>query len=192
MKHIIFTILGVLLLAGVVTAQDAKPVETPSPGVNQPQDVRGNALRQLGLSMEQMQQIRRLNMARKPMMDEAQKRVREATQALNQVIYADEVNEVEFHARLREFQLAQAEVAKLRFLNELGVRRILLRDQLLRFREIQRRFEEAVRENMQYGPIRNANNPANVRKQGNDAKSFQPNNAPVRPATNPNQKRPNF
>jgi Spy/CpxP family protein refolding chaperone len=191
MKHIIYTILGVLFLAGVVTAQDAKPVETPPQG-DQPQDVRGNALRQLGLSMEQMQQIRRLNMARKPMMDDAQKRVREATQALNQVIYADEVNETEFQARLKEFQLAQAEVARLRFINELAVRRILLRDQLLRFREIQRRFEEAVRENVQGDRLRNANNPANVRRQGNDVKSYQPNNPPIRPPANPNPKRPNF
>ena len=192
MKHIIYTILGVLFLSGVIAAQDAKPSETPPPSVNQPQDVRGNALRQLGLSMEQMQQIRRLNMARKPMMDEAQKRVREATQALNQVIYADEVNEAEFQARLREFQLAQAEVARLRFLNELAVRRILLREQLLRFREIQRRFEEAVRENVQDQRIRNANKPANLRRQGGDVKSYQPNNTPVRPAANPNPKRPNF
>ena len=49
-------------------------------------------------------------------------------------------DEATFQASLKELQLAQAEAAKLRFLNELGVRKILTPDQLARFRELRRKF----------------------------------------------------
>jgi hypothetical protein len=41
---------------------------------------------------------------------------------------------------LKELQLAQAEAAKLRYLNELGLRKILTPEQLARFRELRQRF----------------------------------------------------
>ena len=98
-------------------AQDNRPQENkPSEGQQQPgqqRDNRAGLLRQLGLSQEQIQQIRRFNAERKPLMEEAQKRFREANRALDAAIYADQVNDTDVQARLKEVQIAQAEVAKI-------------------------------------------------------------------------------
>lgn len=117
----------------------------------QAQDVRGNMLRQLGLSKEQIQRLRHVNAERRPQMDSAQARLREATRALDEAIYADQMVESDIQGRLKEMQLAQAEVFKIRTMNELAVRKILTPDQLMRFRTMRQRFENA-RNNMQNRP----------------------------------------
>ena len=129
-------------------AQDGKPPEGHRPAANQPQDMRANMLRQLGLSQEQIQKIRRMNAERKPLMDEAQMRFREANRSLDEAIYSDLFNDKDFQDRLKEVQRAQAEVARIRFLNELSVRHILTPEQLQRFRDLRQRFEQR-RDDMQ-------------------------------------------
>lgn len=146
-------VLSAFALVTAVSAQDSKPPvgqppEGQRPAANQPQDLRQNMLLQLGLSREQIQQIRRLNAERKPLMDEAQRRFREANRSLDEAIYADQVNDQDFQDRLKEVQRAQAEVARIRSLNELSVRKILTPEQLQRFRDLRRRFEER-RDNLQ-------------------------------------------
>ena len=141
-----------LTLVGLTVAQDTKAVEPRpeirQPNPNRPRDNQGNMLRQLGLSSEQIQQIRRIKMEQRPSMDEAQRRFREANRALDEAIYADQVNDADFQARLSDVQAAQGEVQRLRFMNELAVRRILTQEQLVKFRELRERFEQA-RETMQ-------------------------------------------
>lgn len=146
-------VISAFAFVATVSAQDTKPpAEQPPegqrPAANQPQDMRTNMLHQLGLSREQIQQIRRLNAERKPLMVEAQKRFREANRFLDEAIYADQFNDKDFQDRLKDFQLAQVEVARLRFLNELSVRQILTPEQLQRFRDLRQRFEQR-RDNMQ-------------------------------------------
>jgi len=141
----------VLVFAVAVIAQDDKTSQgqdAQRPAADKPPDIRTAALRQLGLSREQLQQIKKLNVERKPLMDAAQKRLRETNRALDESIYADGASDADVQARLKEFQAAQAEVAKIRFTNELAVRRILTSDQLVRFREMRQRFERA-RENIE-------------------------------------------
>lgn len=167
---------------------DGQPQEPQRPGANQPQDVRGNALRQLGLSREQIQQIRRLNADRKPVMDEAQKRFHLANRALDEAIYADQVNETDVQARLKEVQLAQAEVAKIRFTHEFAVRRILTSEQLLRFRELRQRFEQ-VRQNLENRPRDDANRRPNDQTPAN-TKPFQ--EKPLRPMFQQDKRKPNL
>lgn len=116
--------------------------EQPANTVNQP-DFRATALRQLGLTREQLQRIRRLNQERKPRVDAAQMRFRRANRALDEAIYSDTATDTEIEERLKEFQLAQADLAKLRFMGELGVRRVLTPEQLTRFRNLRQRFEQA-------------------------------------------------
>lgn len=141
-----------VVFVSISAAQDGKPADAQPdqqrPAVNQQQDIRANVLRQLGLSREQIQQIRRMNAERKPQMEEANKRFRESNRALDEAIYADNVVETDVQARLRDVQLAQAEVMRLRFMNELAVRRMLTPEQLIRFRELRQRFERA-RESIQ-------------------------------------------
>lgn len=149
-----------LALASTVTAQDGRPMNGPpraddSSDAGQNQDMRSNALRQLGLSVQQIRQIRALNSQRGPMMQSAQQRFRQANRALDEAIYADQIDETIIQERLRGVQLAQAEVLKFRFMTELAVRRVLTPEQLMRFREIRQRFEQ----NRQ----RNDNRPPNDR-----------------------------
>ncbi|MFN6964788.1 MAG: Spy/CpxP family protein refolding chaperone [Pyrinomonadaceae bacterium] len=115
------------------------PVDDGQPPAEQPVR-RPNLFRALGLSPEQMQQIRKINLDRRPEMEAAVRRMRTANRELDLAIYADNVDEAGFQARLKEFQLAQAEVARLRFLSELQIRRILTPEQLVRFRELRARF----------------------------------------------------
>lgn len=192
----ILLLISAFIFAAAAAAQDNRPPEGPPPeeqrpAANQPQDIRANVLRQLGLSQEQFQQLRRMNAERKPLMDEAQKRFREANRSLDEAIYADQVSDADVQARLKEVQLAQAEVAKIRFMNELGVRRILTPEQLVRFRELRQRFEQA-RQNFENRRPLNNDKPVNRQNPGNDVRTFQNRQQPVRPVVRPNQQLPNF
>jgi Spy/CpxP family protein refolding chaperone len=123
------------------------------------QQGRPNLLQALGLSQDQVRQIRIMNRDRKPRMDAAQQKLREANRALDLAIYADEMNEDDIAAKLKEFQIAQADVARIRFNSELSLRKILTPDQLVRFRGLRERLANAARENM---PNRRRN-PLNAR-----------------------------
>ena len=193
----ILLLISVMTFAAAVSAQDTKPTdgqpqEVQRPVDNKPQNARTNMLRQLGLSQEQIQQIRRLNAERKPMMEEAQKHFREANRALDEAIYADNVSDTDIQARLKDVQLAQAEVAKIRSMNELAVRHILTPDQLVRFRDLRQRFEQAARENLQNRRPLNGDRMLNRQLKRNDAKNPQDGQQPVRPVVRPNQPRPNL
>jgi Spy/CpxP family protein refolding chaperone len=136
-------LLVIIALAGSISvfAQDNPPPDNARPQNDvRPQAKRPDLIRSLGLSPEQLQQVRKMNQARKPLMDAAMVRVRNANRALDEVIYADNLDEAAFQANLKEVQLAQAEAAKLRYLNELGIRKILTPEQLARFRELRQRF----------------------------------------------------
>jgi hypothetical protein len=76
-------------------------------------------------------------------MEAAQRRLREANRELDMAIYSDTVSDESFQSKLRAFQEAQSEVTRLRFQNELSIRKILTPEQLTLFREIRRRFANA-------------------------------------------------
>ncbi len=140
LKSLRFALVGstILFSAGMLFGQEVQDQRKPADTV----DFRTNALRQLGLSREQLQRIRRLNMERKPLMDAAQMRLRRANRALDDAIYSDTATEADVQARLKDFQVAQGEVIRIRFMNEYGVRRILTQEQLTRFRNLRQRFEQ--------------------------------------------------
>ena len=192
----IVVVIAAFAFAASVPAQDNKPTEdqpqnVQPPAAKPPQDVRANVLRQLGLAPEQIQQIRRMNAERKPLMDDAQKRLREANRALDEAIYSDNVSDVDVQARLKEAQLAQGEVARIRFMNELAVRRILTSEQLVRFRDLRQRFEEAARQNLANGRPLNGDRGIN-RQMKQEVKNPQGGQPPPRPAVRANQPRPNL
>jgi Spy/CpxP family protein refolding chaperone len=184
LRKLIFIPALTAAFAVAAIAQDTKvedrPQEPQKIQANQPQDVRGNMLRQLGLSRDQIQGLRRVNSERKPLMDAAQTRLRAATRALDEAIYADEVNDADVQARLKEMQLAQAEVFKIRTMNEIAVRRLLTPEQLVRFRAMRQRFEQ-VRENGANGRRMNGDAPMRNANQFKDTKQ------PVKPAIKPNK-----
>lgn len=105
-------------------------------------------LRQLGLSDEQIRQFRAVNAEWRPVRMEAQRRFREANRDLDLAIYADVVDDALVAERLQAYQEAQAELTRIRYAEEIAVRKILTPDQLVRFREARRRFAQA-RESIQ-------------------------------------------
>lgn len=139
----------VILLSTVVLAaafgvygQDGPP---PQDADFEAVDARPNLLENLGLRQDQIRQIRMMNRDRKPAMDAAQQRLREANRALDVSIYGDSLDESAVQVRLKEFQAAQAEVAKIRFRSELELRKILTPEQLGRFRTLRARVADARR-----------------------------------------------
>lgn len=133
----VFSITSLVGFAQEPPLEQDRRQERPRQDIEQP-----NLLAQLGLSKDQIQQFRLTNSVHRPLMQAAQQRLREANRELDLVIYADSVSEDDFRARLSVFQQAQAEVNRLRFANELAIRKILTPDQLVRFREMRRRFAE--------------------------------------------------
>ena len=146
-KLFLFIIAAMITVSAPAKGQDGPPPED-GPHEGRPDDRRPNLLAELGLSPEQVQQIRRMNQERRPAMMDAQRRLREANRDLDIAIYGEAVSEQEFQTRLKEFQSAQADIARLRFESELSVRKILTPEQLVRFRDLRRRFAE-MRNNIQ-------------------------------------------
>ena len=141
---VLFVIALAMLLAVGVVAQDGPPPEEAAQFAPQ----RPNLLENLGLSQDQIRQIRIMNRDRKPLMESAQRRLRESNRALDEAIYGDRLDEAEIQARLAAFQAAQAEVARIRFESEVELRKILSPDQLAKFRQLRMRLARA-RENFQ-------------------------------------------
>lgn len=139
----ILTILLVIVSFSAVTAQEEMPPDdAAAPQQNLKQARRPNLLSELDLSPDQIQQIRRINADKRPLVREAQQRWREANRRLDQAIYADDADETEIQARLKDAQLAQAELIKIRSATEFAVRQILTPDQLVKFRDIRQSFKE--------------------------------------------------
>lgn len=141
LKKVILAVAMLLLSFAATYAQQNLQQKPPKDGFRQ-----GEILRELGLSKEQMQQIRRINGERKQQMEDAQMRFREANRNLDMAIYADNVKEDEIQARIKEVQLAQAEIVKIRSLTELAVRKVLNPEQLAKFRELRERFMRQMEE----------------------------------------------
>ena len=141
---------SILLLASIFVlsmgsfAQDGPPPPQDVSGFER-QEPRPNLLENLGLRQDQIRQIRIMNRDRKPMMEAAQERLREANRALDMSIYGDVLNEAVVQERLKEFQQAQGEVARIRFESELELRKILTPEQLVRFRGLRARVAETRR-----------------------------------------------
>jgi Spy/CpxP family protein refolding chaperone len=98
-------------------------------------------LRDLGLSPDQVRQMRLINQDVRTKRQAARVRMNEAGRNLDQAIYADTVDDALFTQRLKEFQNAQGEMSKVNFDNELAIRKVLTSEQLVRFREIRQSFQ---------------------------------------------------
>lgn len=142
--RILILIALVAMFGGALYAQDPPHPQDAAQFEQQPD--RPNLLENLGLRQEQIRRIRLMNRDRKPAMDAAQLRLREANRALDMAIYGDSLDESAVQARLKEFQQAQGDVARIRFQSELELRKILTPEQLARFRMLRARLAEARRE----------------------------------------------
>jgi Spy/CpxP family protein refolding chaperone len=128
---LIFTLLLAVLAVSVVQAQEPEQTDNQNQ-VNRP----FRLLQELGLTREQIQQIRRINQERRPIMQDAQRRWRMANRDLDLAIYADDSTEEEVKELLKAAQLAHAELLKERTLTEYLIRKVLTPEQLVKFREL--------------------------------------------------------
>lgn len=99
---------------------------------------------ELGLSREQIQQIRRINRERKPIMQEAQRNWRQANRALDLAIYADNSTDEQVRELTKQAQLAQSELLKERTLTEYLIRKVLTPEQLVKFRELREQIRQRI------------------------------------------------
>jgi len=136
-----------LFAAASLRAQNNIAGTAPKPPADQAkqQDERPNLFRELGLTPDQIAQIKGINIERKPLMEAATKKLREANRNLDMAIYADIPNDADVQARLEEYRQAQAEVVRLRFMSEFAVRKVLTPEQLVKFRDLRRKFAEVRR-----------------------------------------------
>lgn len=159
MKTLYYTtfIFAVLLLT-VSTATAQNENVNDAPRQNLTEQKRPNLLSELDLSPSQIQQIRQINRSQQSSRRAAQQRVKEARISLDEAIYADDFNETEIQNRLKEFNAAQTEAAQNKAMNELEIRKVLTPEQLVKFREVRRRFAERM-ENL---PAAQRNRPLNA------------------------------
>ncbi len=160
-NSLILLVLFILtIFAGTVSAQDRPPEgdrmpppgqpgpqgQPGMPGPQRPEDDRGEILRQLNLSQEQFQSIRKLLADNGPKVREAQRDFHDAQEALDDAIYADTVDEVLVQSLTKRSSEAQATLMKLRTINEFAIRRILSPEQVIKFRDLRRQQIQERRE----------------------------------------------
>lgn len=144
----IFTFLIILLATSFVSAQVDPPANDFVEKDN-PQNRDERIAEALGLSQEQIQQIRQINQQGRFQMREAQQRFRQVRAELDEYIYTDTINETTLQTKLRAVVEAQAEVIKVRAMTELAVRNVLTPEQLVKFRNLRNRIRQQRRNNMQ-------------------------------------------
>ncbi len=142
MKKILISIFGTFIL-GILFTNSFAQVETPEPtpnGVQNDKQRRPKLMEELGLTKEQTQELRRLNKERQPLTQAALLRFRLAQKALDEAIYTDIVDEVDFETKMKEVQVAQAKLIKIKANNEFSIRKILNAEQLIKFREMRQKL----------------------------------------------------
>jgi Spy/CpxP family protein refolding chaperone len=134
MKKLFFIIFTILVFTFAAFAQDEQLLNQTG------QPKRPNLLKELGLSREQIQQIRKINQEQKPKMETAQRTFRQARKALDEAVYAEEFVETDIQAKNKDVQLAQAEITKLKTETEVSIRKVLTAEQVVKFRELRIRL----------------------------------------------------
>lgn len=135
-------LLAIILLIGAFSIINAQN-DPPPGGQTFVSEARpANLLQQLGLTRPQVQQLRRINADLQPQMREAQRNWREANLALDEAIYADESNDEIVQERIKAAQFAQTELIRNRAMLESAIRKVLTRDQLIKFRQLRQEFKQ--------------------------------------------------
>ena len=158
------SVAALLVFGLAITALGQDPVAPPAP---QPPD---DPIRQLNLTPQQRQQIRRLTAETRDERQTTNQRLRAANAALDQALDADPLDETLVEQRINEVAAAQAAQTRMRAHFEMRIRRLLNSEQLAVLRRLHLQIRDVLAPQRQ-------NNPANPRRPNVDA--FQPN--PRRP-----------
>jgi Spy/CpxP family protein refolding chaperone len=91
---------------------------------------RVDPLRALNLSSDQLREIRAIREQNREEWRAVRQRLAAAHRALDEAVYADQINEALIEDRAREVGAAQAAVARMRAITELKIRRVMTPEQL--------------------------------------------------------------
>ena len=165
---LIFTLLLTVLAFSTLRAQEPVEDDNQNP---RPLARPFKIMQELGLTREQIQQVRRINQARRPFMQEAAERWQTARRNLDLAIYADDSTDEQVRELTKEAAIAQSELLKERTLTEYLIRKVLTPEQLVKFRNLRQ----------QLMPRRNERKNADIQN--------NPNNEPQRPLNRFQQRR---
>jgi len=147
-----FIIIYLVFLALFITGSVADALGQSENQFAEPPPRRPNLLQALGLTQDQVRQLRQLNTSMQPQLRESERAMRQAKQSLDEAIYSDELSDQLIQERLQIFQKAQFEVAKNRTMMETSVRKILTRDQLFKFKRLRQNFQPKPNNNPENRP----------------------------------------
>lgn len=135
---LIFTFILTAAAFSSASAQETTPTDDLKP--NQVRPFR--LIQELGLTPDQIQQIRRINQSRRPIVQAAQMRWREANETLDAAIYSESATEEQIKELTKAAQIAQGELLKERTTTEYLIRKVLTPEQLVKFRELRERVRD--------------------------------------------------
>jgi Spy/CpxP family protein refolding chaperone len=131
--------LFLLIFSSVATIAQQKAdqlTQLPQEKTDSPKRLSAKILQELDLTPDQIQRIRAVNQKMRIQLRQALLRLKQANNELDEAMYANELNEATVMEKLRNLQIAQAEVTKLRIQLELEFRKILTSEQLEKFRRL--------------------------------------------------------
>lgn len=139
MRRFIKITLFLLIFSSVATIAQQKAdqlTQLPQEKTDPPKRLSAKILQELDLTPDQIQRIRAVNQKMRIQLRQALLRLKQANNELDEAMYANELNEATVMEKLRNLQIAQAEVTKLRIQLELEFRKILTSEQLEKFRRL--------------------------------------------------------
>src|SRR6266568_2012872 len=148
---IAFVLLGTSVAAFAQTTQIQNQTD-PSQAQNAQAQNQGNELRLLGLTPDQIQKIRAINLDLKDERQAANMKLREAQRALADVVESPTPDEALIAQRSREVAEAQANTIRLRSLTEARILQVLTPEQRIRLRAMRQRNLALRRANQQQSP----------------------------------------
>ncbi len=148
MKHdaqILVLVTALLVLLGAPTAS-AQPQQPQTPELQQ--QAPADAILQLNLSAEQREKIRTIREQTKAERAANNERLREANQALEAALDADNPDEAVVEQRVRDVAAAQSAAMRMRILTEVRIRRVLSLEQLGILRTLRQQARDTRRNRM--------------------------------------------
>jgi Spy/CpxP family protein refolding chaperone len=147
-----FALLGTSVAAFAQTTQtQIDPSQAQNAQAQNPQN-QGNELRLLGLTPDQIQKIRAINLDLKDERQAANMKLRDAQRALADAVESPTPDEALIAQRSREVAEAQSNTIRLRSLTEARILQVLTPEQRIRLREIRQRNLALRRANQQQSP----------------------------------------
>src|SRR5438094_9085606 len=156
MKHIRTNLIALTALSLLTISTQSRAQTTTQPNVSEPAQAQQqpaatmqDMIGELGLTAEQIQKWRAINMELRDQQQSANMRLREARRALAEAVESPTSNEELVKQRAKELSDAQAGTTQLQALKEARILQTLTPEQRVKLKEIRQRNQAARRANIQ-------------------------------------------